>query len=427
MVLDDETGICTCPAGTTAVEGECQSTDGGVPSDGGADFDGFTDPTDAGSDETDLGQDAGPPCVWGGVPGDCDEPAELAASASHACLRTEAGRVYCWGSNARGALGRGEASTVPEPTPTLVAGITATRVSVGTQLSCATNAEGELWCWGDNSYGQLGPDAGDAEFLATPTRVADLVADAIAPVVGGSHVCALLSTNELWCWGSNNGGQLGNGDQIDQTEPSWVPIRGLAGASAGSQVTCAWTRGGRGYCWGLPAALGDGSAAGTQASRPERLGEFEDIVEISAARLSICARHEGGTVSCWGDNSAGQVGQDASTSVAITPTTVPEITGATDLAGGNTHFCILDSDSRASCWGDNQLGPLGERPTETFLPPGNSGAGAVTSLASKGGYTCALRDAELPICWGYNDNGQLGRGTASFFEATPEPIVTPDS
>ncbi len=184
-------------------------------------------------------------------------------AAIHACAIDDGestARVWCWGANGEGQLGDGTTSRrtsavwVPLPdAPTVVA--------TGRAHTCAV-AAGRVYCWGRNIEGQLGD--GTSERRLRPTEVADL--EGVTHVVtGAAHSCALLETGRVRCWGQGGSGELGDGLQLDRSQPNFgvVGVDDAALLAAGARHTCAVLSSGEAVCWGTNGLgqLGDGEPA----------------------------------------------------------------------------------------------------------------------------------------------------------------------
>jgi alpha-tubulin suppressor-like RCC1 family protein len=178
----------------------------------------------------------------------------LGCGAEHTCALSGQ-QLYCWGANGFGQLGTGDTKSTNAPTEVGVIGSSVERFSTGAKHTCAYTTEGELWCWGENKFGQLG--TGDAVNKRNPEKVLATELGAVSWVsTGGQHSCAIrASDSTLWCWGDNAWGQLGVGDQSLRKEPARVAPEILtegtvASIYAGGAHTCAVKRDGSVWCWG---------------------------------------------------------------------------------------------------------------------------------------------------------------------------------
>ncbi|MFT3839320.1 MAG: hypothetical protein QM723_20220 [Myxococcaceae bacterium] len=186
---------------------------------------------------------------------------QVAAGAAHACALISGGAVKCWGANDQGQVGNSASSYAVFPPVAVPLPLAAVAVAAnGTaSVSCSVLTDGELWCWGDNTFGQLGN--GNHTSSGSPQLVVNLP-DAGAVSVGYSHSCALVGP-QPYCWGNNASGQLGDGTTTERLTP--VPVTGLdAGVveiSCGYGFTCVRTVAGAIQCWGLDnyGQLGDGT------------------------------------------------------------------------------------------------------------------------------------------------------------------------
>jgi len=323
-----------------------------------------------------------------------DPAAEVFAGPYHTCIRTLTGSVVCWGNNENGQLGAGHTNQTSAPvTVTLGAdqplqGVVQLALTGQPRLgptmpingsTCALLSSGMVLCWGGGANGRLGN--GDTAVQLAPVAVSDGTAplagvEEIAAGIG--HVCARRGDGTVWCWGSNNQGQLGMDDTTERLYATQVP--GLTG-----------------------------------------------VDQIAAAGFLTCAR-AGGTIKCWGQNTVGQIG-DGTTTQRRVPTDVVGITNATDLRVGMNHACALLADSTAKCWGLNSFGQLGDGSITnrsspvTVLEPLQSGPWTGLRALVPGGqsYTCAVDADDHLWCWGWNNYGQLGDGTTGTSDV-PVPI-----
>ena len=281
-------------------------------------------------------------------------------------------------------------------------------IAAGGRHTCVV-LQGRTHCWGGNDEGQLGD--GQDETRAVPVQVAgEIEFSQVAAGIG--HSCALTRGGETFCWGDGNRGQLGDATTTSRNAP--VRVAGnltFATIAAGRAHTCALTFGGDAYCWGsnTHGQLGDGSTS--SRSTPVRVASDAAFIAIAAGWTHTCGITTAGAALCWGDNSAGQAGgSDRSPRRFAQP--VPGNERFTSIAAGSAHTCAIATDGAAWCWGRNSAGQLGtgnvidrDTPTrvETSVRFASISAGSV--------HSCARTTAGSVYCWGRNSYGQLGDGT----------------
>ena len=262
---------------------------------------------------------------------------EVGVGVLQTCVRT-AGQLRCWGGGAYGQLGLAASFNVgddelPLSVPAVMLGGEPVMLGIGGAHGCAIMATGGVRCWGRNDSGQLGYETtvsvGDDEHpLSYPeldVRPPVVSADAtlVSIGVGLNHSCVLFSTGEVLCWGGNEVGQLGRGnnqswgDQPGEPPSALTPISlgGVATALAvGYQHNCALLEGGAIRCWGL----GENGQLGTGDDKPVGLSDFPSdsdpvelnatVVKISAGGAHTCVVLDDNGVMCWGNNNFGQLG-----------------------------------------------------------------------------------------------------------------------
>lgn len=161
------------------------------------------------------------------VPNLVNDVQQIASSVDHTCAIRANGDVHCWGANSFGQIGDGTISPFKGATRVDELNGNAKEVSTGISHSCALMNNGTVRCWGANNYGQLG--TGNTTNATKPVTVAGLPRPAIALSAGGSHTCARLDDLTIRCWGRNDRGQLGNNSRTNSTSP--VVLAGAAGPS----------------------------------------------------------------------------------------------------------------------------------------------------------------------------------------------------
>lgn len=333
-----------------------------------------------------------------------------------------AGGVRCWGGNSQGQLGDGSTTMRTVPIPVRGLGTGVHRLSVGLQHACAV-AGGTVWCWGRNADGQLGDGTSTTRLEPVAVDFGGLSSPGIVDVdAGDGHTCALRDDGAVLCWGRNGYGELGDGTTTRRTLP--VFALGLGGpavaVAAGSWHTCALRADGVVRCFGQN-GLGQ---LGTDYRSSRRVPVRIDLSGTRSLALGMthgCAVEDAGNVKCWGANQAGEVGVDRLVPVAY-PVSVAGLSAAAVAAGaGATHSCVVLDAGTISCWGDNSAGKLGDNGPSRSTPAPVSGPPGATAVDGGDDFTCATA-AGGAWCWGANDKGQLGDGTAN---SRPQPRVVP--
>ena len=360
----------------------------------------------------------------------------LAAGDNHTCGIRSDGTLWCWGANAEGEVGIGSFYTTvfrPRQVTTPAARGWAS-VTTGRFQTCATRADGTLWCWGWNGYGQLGigshTDQGRPRQVTTPARGGWASISA-----RGIHTCATRAGGTLWCWGDNASGELGTGNQTGQDRPRQVttPARGgWASVTAGDSHTCAIRTGGTLWCWGDNSSgeLGTGDTNGQVRPRQVTTPAPGGWARITAGMGYTCATRADATLWCWGNNDYGELGIGNSVGdVQFLPrqVTTPTPRGWVSVIAGGIHTCATRSGGTLWCWGNNDYGELGignlvsqDQPRQVSSPA----RGGWASLAANYIYTCAIRASGTLWCWGNNSYGQLGIGNPVVSQDRPRQVTS---
>jgi alpha-tubulin suppressor-like RCC1 family protein len=254
---------------------------------------------------------------------------------------------------------------------------------------------------------------------------------------GAIYSCGLSSDSLAYCWGSNTGGQLGDGTRIQRLRPVAVAQgRRFVQISAGGGHTCAVTKENRAYCWGdnSRGQLGDGT--NTDRLTPTVIPGYQ-FRQIRAGDLHTCGVNPNDVAFCWGNNDEGQLG--GATSFTSIPTRVAGGHLWKQVIAGASHSCGVTTDNRGYCWGNNDFGQLGDgtryvHPNKPVLVAGGLSfrqivpGGGYFFESSDGsivddGHTCALTTDNKAYCWGLNLSGVLGSGTVS--SGTASTRLTP--
>ena len=341
---------------------------------------------------------------------------KVAAGGSFTCGVTTGGAAQCWGFNGNGELGAGFIGTRPYPDNVLGLSSGVAAITAGTYHACALTTAGAVKCWGSNLYWETG-SAGDTTPRYTPVDVPGLSSGALAIAAGTNHTCAITSSNGVKCWGRADGGELGNG-MATTAGPNPVDVTGLTSGVlaivAGDRHTCALTSAGGMKCWGYNfyGQVGD-SLPGTNRTTPFDVpGLTSGVAAIAAGGMHTCARTGAGAVKCWGYNGQGQLGDGTTTNRPAPVDVVALGSGATLLAAGSGHTCVLVT-AGLQCWGYNIEGQLGDARPKRVIPADIRGVGALASVAAGQQHSCAVTSGGGAKCWGDNLNRQLGDGTTT--------------
>ena len=231
------------------------------------------------------------------------------------CGLTAEGVLYCWGNNSYGQLGDGTQTLRLTPAP-VSGGLRFTAFAVG-NTSCGSTVDGDSYCWG-----YMGVDANYKDIVATvPTKVATserFVEIETGDMYSGAYACGRTSVGAVSCWGSNVFGALGDGTKVDHTSP--VRVAGgllFSSLSLDGGASCGLTTDGRAVCWGLNeyGTLGDGTAALARPSPTLVAGNLR-FASLHTADGRTCGQSSG-VWYCWGDNQSGNLGVNYMTSVTV--------------------------------------------------------------------------------------------------------------
>jgi alpha-tubulin suppressor-like RCC1 family protein len=279
------------------------------------------------------------------------------AGAGHNCALTSQGAAWCWGQNDEGQLGDGSVTVRDRPVA-VAGGLLFTQVSAGHAHSCGLAAGGQAWCWGDNSSGQLG-NGQSATKSAAPVPVSAAVA--FARIEAGYYqTCALDAAGNAYCWGQNDAGQNGDGSFELRTLP--VPVSGsrlFTALSAGDRFVCALSAGDV-WCWGAARTgeLGPHPASSTPVRLPGSPAASRVAAAMGASTNASAHPYgcvlRGGRAACWG-GAIRAVRAAGASEAELEPAF-----RATTLATGSDHVCVLDGRGYAYCGGGNYFGQLGD-------------------------------------------------------------------
>lgn len=326
--------------------------------------------------------------------------APIDAGGTTTCALRAGNNVYCVGDNTFGQLGDGTTTSQSEP---IYSGVSsALSVSVGSTSACAIDSTQLGVCWGDNSKGQLGNST-----QGSTARRVDLNSKLIDISVGSEYTCAVTEQNQLFCWGEFANFAV---PKVQHTPTQITGVVGVKSVSVGKNSVCFITS--SVWCFGSL----------TQSDDPVQVLQTLGASQVSVGDNFACALVSG-TVKCWGDNSQGQLGQ-ANTQPVGSPVSVLGISDAVSISTGAQFACAL-TISTSFCWGDNSSSQIatGTVDQTTRVPVSLGSAVAITSGSN---YSCALlTDANIK-CVGDNSKGQSGILTSSIspLSVPSRPLVT---
>lgn len=367
---------------------------------------------------------------------------QVANGDDHACAIASVDRqAYCWGNNDHGQLGNGSFAGNPTAVDTsgVLAGKIIQQIAAGEAHTCAIASDGRAYCWGINHLGQLGNGSSASSSVPIAVDTSGVLAGKTLRqlTVGRDHTCVIASDNRAYCWGYNSYGQLGSegGTCSGNIGCSLVPVAvDTSGVLAGLTIqsvapgrdhTCAIASNGRAYCWGynLHGELGNNSYVNSRAPvAVDTTGALagKTVQQIAVGSSHSCAIASDNRAYCWGDNPYDELGNN-SRSRSPTPVAV-DTSGALagkavqQLAAGLSHTCAVASDGLEYCWGDNYYGQVGSGPSGSHpVAVDMSGvlAGKIIRQTTAGNAnTCAIASDDQIYCWGNNDKHQLGNNTS---------------
>ena len=336
--------------------------------------------------------------------------------------------------------------------------------------SCALTVEGKARCWGDGAYGKLGINstADVAPSSAAPTDV-PLGTTIIQLDAGQHHVCALLNTGAVRCWGDGGNGALGT-DATANIGDSGTEIQDITDVavgktvvqvSAGQETTCVLTAEHRGRCWGANSegrlgkddttSLGNDGTPGMAGLADITMGVGDPkITKIETSGTISCALTVNSGLRCWGKGDSGRLGQGSTINIgnsgantianmvdvdieapADTVDSADQV--VTDFAAYNHMVCATNAAGKMKCWGKNDVGQIGignTTNTGTGTPADYSWmdfGSKVVQFAGEhfdgtnGRSVCVITESEEIYCWGAGDKGQLGYSQTCLLYTSPSP------
>jgi alpha-tubulin suppressor-like RCC1 family protein len=344
----------------------------------------------------------------------CPCTAALAVGNNHTCVIETDGDVTCWGANNRGQQGSGR-STPASPghaRVTIPGEVLADAIHAGGENVCVRAAD-TLWCWGRNNNNQLSPGAGDP----LPPQPMPVASGLGAVGLGLEHSCVAEPGGPgLECMGGNGNSELGGGggQPVASALPVALPIDELA---TGDDHSCV-RAGGRVWCWGSDqyGQLGQNAVAGPTPAKTEVSLPSNAVALVAGADHTCAVIGGGAVVRCWGRNNEGQIG-DGTTNNRQLPTLLAQPLPAPVVAIDATvdTTCALLTDGDLWCWGGLQGSELGldiGANTPLTVPQRVPGVDAlpepIVGFGVGNRHLCAHASSGRLWCWGFNSSWQVG-------------------
>ncbi|MDP1833337.1 MAG: hypothetical protein Q8L11_00185 [Candidatus Moranbacteria bacterium] len=379
----------------------------------------------------------------------------VSSGVSHTCAVRTDGSAYCWGNNAYGRLG--DNTTTTRLAPVQVHGVSdagfladIVQISAGSTHTCALKADGTVYCWGDNGYGQLGDNSNVSKWF--PVQVHG-VADSgfltgVSQIFSGNFkTCAVKTDGTAYCWGRNTNGMLGDNTQTNRYTPIQVHgvsnvgfLTGVDNIVSGYYHTCAVKTDGTAYCWGNNSygQLGNNAIVNrytpVQVHGVDDVGFLTEVNKIIDGQYHSCAIKTDGSMYCWGYGGNGQLGDNTNTDKHFPVQThgvdnVGFFTDAIEISAGAGNTCAVKTDGSVYCWGDNVYGQIGDNsrvnkwfPVQVHGVSNNGFLAGITQISSGLFHACTIKNDDTTHCWGSNSNGQLGDGS-SVSREVPVPTI----
>lgn len=356
----------------------------------------------------------------------------------HSCGVSGVGGLWCWGSDAARQLGQADQAiclvvSQCSLVPIRVQGNEKfVSVTGGAWHSCALTDTGAAYCWGMNSHGQIGNGATGRGPFTAPTLVSGgLTFSSI--VAGRWHTCGITTSNEAYCWGWDNHGELGTGtpptarcDDFGTLVPcSRVPAlvvgnHTFVSLAAREGATCGYTTAQTIYCWGKD--VGGTESTECQNAFPTNICTRTPLLQASGATYAglaitggmICGRTASGGLMCTGFAFFGEFGNGVANTNTATPLAVAGGATFEQVAPGRIHLCARITGGTLQCWGGGDFGSGEGGVPNTLVPTTIAGGITFSTLfgSPQAGHTCGLSTAGRAYCWGDGRFGQLGDNAA---------------
>lgn len=375
----------------------------------------------------------------------------LSAGQAHTCALRENGdddELWCWGSNYTGQVSAGPGDDVLVHQIPTQEGAAWVQVAAGADFTCALNALGHVWCWGDNTLAQHGDsqfdNAGNPRTAPTKAALGAIIPDELA---AGDRFACVRASDTVACWGADDREQTGGTETCRDgvactKQPRLMAVSGAQGLALGGVHGC--VRKALGIeCWGAGDSQMRGTADGADTASPSQVATTAGITytDLSVGSGRACAVADDGSVICWGgyDNALGQRGIGSQYSVANLrpPTTVTDLTAFHVAVGGDFACALAGTDAvvggAPQCWGRNHAGQIGDgteaivRVPQQVDKPADA-IGDWLEVRAGRDFTCAIIGNAVAAnrkvyCWGRDNRRQATGAGGAIDVARPGPAI----
>ena len=338
------------------------------------------------------------------------------------------GNLWTWGNNSLyGHLGDNTITNRSSPVQTIAFGSNWKQIAVGNDRTAAVKNDGTLWCWGYNTYGNLGDNT--STHRSSPIQTIAFGTNWKQVDFGNAHTAAIKTDGTLWTWGHVSSGYNGLGDNTNVSKSS--PVQTIAGGtnwmqvSAGNYNTAAIKTDGTLWIWGFNGygALGDNTTT-SRSSPVQTIAGGTNWKQVSIDGYATAIKNDG-TLWTWGYNEFGQLGDNTATSRSSPVQTITRGTNWKQVSAGKYHTAAIKTDGTLWLWGGNSNGQLGDNTTVAKMSPVQTVTFGTNWKQVSVGYlnTAAIKTDGTLWCWGRGTSGQLGDNTVTSRSSPVQTIL----